>query len=123
MRKRILVVDDDPEIYSLLKKRLEYNGYDCRGASTVEEALMHLQQVKPDLVILDLGFQRVNGTAFLKNAQEWLPPNTKNPPIIVVSGYNQQEIVDYVLEAGAVGFVSKPVDTQVLLSMIHEHIS
>lgn len=123
--KRILIVDDDPDLQSLLRKRLEHHGFQCSSAFTVESALEKLHAEKPHLVILDLGFKEVNGTAFLHIVhREWqAKQGGEIPPIIVLSGYNEQGVVDYVLDQGAVGFLAKPVDPEVLLSTVNDFIA
>jgi len=117
-RKRILIVDDDPEIYRTLKKRLEYNGFSCASATSVETALKKLDKESLDLILLDLGFPGLDGTAFLTSASQHFAPDKKIPPILVLSCYNDEEIVDHVLESGAVAFMAKPYDSKELLSTI-----
>ncbi len=118
MSKKILIVDDDPDLQCLLKKRLENCGFDCVNAFSVESALAQIKETKPDLVILDLGFQNADGTAFLKNAAQWLPKGESAPPIIVLSCYNDDDIMDYVMDLGATSFMTKPYDPAALVSMI-----
>jgi len=117
-RKRILIVDDDPEINQTLKKRLEYNGFSCPSAASVEMALQKIEKGDFDLVVLDLGFPGVDGTAFLKNVEQHLSPKQKIPPILVLSCYNDKEVVEHVLQSGAVAFMAKPYDSAELLSTI-----
>lgn len=121
-QKTILVIDDDEDIQLLLKKRLESHGFLHLAALTVEEALSSLSHHLPDLIILDLGFEKANGTVFLKSAKKRLPENVELPPVIVLSCYNDQNIVEYVLDLGAASFVSKPYDPSILMSTIREYI-
>lgn len=121
-KKKILIVDDDQDVQSLLKKRLEFNGFDCTCASTVEAGLKQLKALNPNLVILDLGFRKANGTAFLKSAREWLADDAELPPVLVLSCHNEKEIVDYVLDSGATSFITKPFDTSNLISKVQQHI-
>lgn len=121
-QKKILVIDDDQDIQLLLKKRLESHGFHPIAALSVEEALSSLDHSLPDLIILDLGFEKANGTVFLKSAKKRLPENVELPPVIVLSCYNDQNIVEYVLDLGAASFVSKPYDPSILMSTIREYI-
>jgi two-component system KDP operon response regulator KdpE len=109
-KKRILIVDDDPDIQRTLKRRLGSQGYECTATGTVSAGLMKLREELPDLVVLDLGFPGPNGTAFLENAKNYLPAGSKVPPILVLSCYNERETMDYVLNEGASVFISKPYD-------------
>jgi len=117
-RKKILIVDDDPDIQATLKKRLNSQGFECSTANTISTGLKKLNDEAPDLVILDLGFPGPNGTAFLQNAKNYLPAERGIPPILVLSCYKDKEIVDLVLSEGAVGFVPKPYDSSALISTI-----
>ncbi|MBI2339989.1 MAG: response regulator [Deltaproteobacteria bacterium] len=121
-KKQILIVDDDPDVQRLVKKRLQFHGFQCACVSFVETALESLKKSKPNLVILDLGLLHADGTAFLKHAKEWLPEGEETPPIIVLSGHKEQELVDYCLENGASGFIIKPIDPHALVSMVHDYV-
>lgn len=122
-KRKILIVEDDEEMQALLARRLAFHGFECVSALTVESALKKIKEIKPDLVLLDLGFQKTDGTAFLENFEQWLGAKKKNRlPIIVVSGHKEREIVEYVLDAGAVGFVAKPFETEELLKLVREHL-
>ncbi len=120
--KRILVVDDDEDILSMLKKQLEFWNFDCSCATTVEEALDMLGRVKPHLVILDLGFAHASGTAFLKHARERFGNPDKTPPVVVLSGISDEEVVDYAMDMGAVAFLGKPYSSEELISTVNTYI-
>jgi DNA-binding response OmpR family regulator len=119
-KKQILIVEDDRDMRKLLEKKLEADGYGCIPTETVEHALKVLRQMRPSLVILDLGLPDASGTAFLRNAKDWLPPGSKIPPVIVLSGYDDDEVVDYALGEGARYFLPKPLDSQLLTTMVHD---
>lgn len=121
-RKCVLIVEDDRDLQELLRKRLESKGFDCESAYTVESALHRLRENRPDLVLLDLGFKDANGTVFLNNARHWLPEGVKAPPILVLSCFNDREVVDFVMDQGAVGFLAKPYDPSVLVNTINDYI-
>src|SRR5262245_16592330 len=97
-KKRILIIEDDHDVRVLLQKRLLSLGFECATSSTVEDALISVKEKCPDLVILDLGFPRANGTAFLQNVKSWVPEGSKVPPIIVVSGNKEKEFIDYAID-------------------------
>lgn len=122
LQKRILIVDDDPDIQKTLKKRLESHGYQCSSAFNVDDALKQLHTEIPNLVILDLGFQGANGTAFLQNAKQHLPAGSKTPPILILSCYNDKDIVNYALDYGAVGFIAKPYDAKTLIATVNNYL-
>lgn len=122
-KKRILVVEDDETMRSLVIERLRAEGFECVGAATVESALKKVQKSTPDLVLLDLGFQKTDGMAFLENFRQWLGARKKkDPPVIVVSGFEDKEIIQYAMEAGAADFVKKPYEASALLKTIRDHL-
>lgn len=121
IKKRVLIVDDDPDMCFMLEKRLRNHGFECHSSSTVKDAIENIETTKPDLILLDLMFNGPNGTALLHAAKN-LPDQETVPPILVLSGCNEEEVVDYVLDNGASGYIRKPVDPEVLLSMINEYI-
>jgi two-component system, OmpR family, KDP operon response regulator KdpE len=122
-KKQILLVEDDRDMQVLLKKKLQAYGYSCTPVESVERALKALRTMKPSLVILDLGLPDASGTAFLRSAKDWLPPGSKVPPVIVLSGHGDKEIVEYALAEGAQCFLKKPLDSEMLLSKIRSYLS
>ena len=120
--KKILIVEDDHDTQVLLKKRLEYNGFQCESVDSVEAAFKALQSFYPEVVILDLGFKKASGAAFLQNARKWLPTETPLPRVIVLSGHNHPQIIDFVMASGANGFISKPFNPERLMTLVQENL-
>ncbi len=121
--KTILIIDDDPDIHAMLKKRLERVGFECFSAYTVEVALTCLKRIDPDLVILDLGFPDGDGFDFLRSAKGFMLPGKAVPPIIVLSSIDDDPFVRAAIRLGAVGYVTKPYDHEALLDMVEDSIS
>ena len=122
LKKRILIIDDDEIMQLMLRKRLVANGFECVSVFSVPAALKQLAALRPDIILLDLEFHKVDGTAFLQHVRDWLPPDYVVPPVVVISGHHDKEIVDYVLNEGAVGFLSKPFEAEELVSMIQDYL-
>ena len=118
-QKVILIVDDDHDLVYLLTKQLTKLGFACRSASTVVEALEMMRLHNPDLVILDLNLPRIDGTAFLSAVKK---EGTSDIPILVISGYEDGEVVQYILDNGARGFIHKPIDSEALEFKVNELI-
>jgi DNA-binding response OmpR family regulator len=119
-QKKILIVDDDPEIRLSLKIRLNANQYDvvfaADGVASIAEARKHL----PDLIILDLGLPAGDGFTVL----ERLKSNEilSVIPVIVLSGRDRFANKEPALKAGAKAFLQKPVDNQELLAVIRRSL-
>jgi DNA-binding response OmpR family regulator len=107
VKKRILVVDDEPHIVNLIKLTLEPR-YEVYEAYSGTEAIKIASKVEPDMVILDLMMPRVDGFATcvtLRNS-----PETKNVPIMILSAKGQ--IIDKFksINSGADDYMTKPFD-------------
>jgi DNA-binding response OmpR family regulator len=114
-QKSILVVDDEAPIRKLLGQELGEAGYRVRQASDGQEALLHIRQEKPDLVILDVLMPKMNGfhvAALLKN-----DPQTMDIPIIILTILEDKER-GYRL--GVDRYLTKPINTQALFDEIEE---
>ncbi|HMG67139.1 MAG TPA: response regulator, partial [Chitinophagaceae bacterium] len=110
---RILVVDDDESIRSLLKQELSDAGYMVEEASNGKEALGAIRKNKPDLVILDVMMPEMNGfdvAAILKN-----DPETMDIPIMILS-IVQDKLRGY--RIGVDRYLTKPIDTAQLFSEV-----
>jgi DNA-binding response OmpR family regulator len=115
-QKRILVVDDDPDVQLGLQLRLKANHYDVLlagdGVASIAEARKHM----PDLIILDLGLPAGDGFSVL----ERLKANDKlsSIPVVVLSGRDRVGNRDRALKAGAKTFLQKPMANDKLLAVI-----
>src|SRR3989338_2806471 len=120
MKKKILVVDDEPEIIEGLTESLSLLGYDVIGARDGKEALRKVQLEKPDLIILDVVMPGMHGAdvcAALK-----ANPKTKEIPIIFVTGLRPKEDELRGIEVGGYPIFAKPFDFDELLATIRELI-
>jgi len=116
MAKKILVVDDEPSIVSLLKRRLEASQYEVITAKDGQEALEKTSQEKPDLIILDIMLPKIDGyivASMLKSDEK-----TRDIPIVMLTARNLAQDIKAGMESGAVSYVQKPFNSDVLLGMI-----
>ena len=120
MTKKVLIVDDEPQMLSLLSTRLRSEGYEVITAFSGEGCLEKAEQDQPDLILLDVLLPGMSGFEVSKRLKK--NPRTKDIPIIMVTALIGDEASKKSLESGAIYFVSKPFDTQTLLSEISEAI-
>ncbi|MCK4427111.1 MAG: response regulator, partial [candidate division Zixibacteria bacterium] len=101
---KVLVVDDDKKIRTLLLDTLSALGYKTIGARDGEEALALLEKQKPDVVISDIKMPKLSGLSLLRNIKD------KDPkiPVLMITGYNFTYTKDQALDSGADGFLAKP---------------
>ncbi|MGH8480915.1 MAG: sigma-54-dependent transcriptional regulator, partial [Nevskiaceae bacterium] len=116
--KRILLVDDDAKLSRVLALRLESEGYDVVAAASGEEALERLVEARPGFVLADLRMPGMDGIELLARIQERYP----GLPVALISA--QGDIPDAVraTHAGAVDFLTKPVDRDRLLDCVRRHL-
>ncbi len=111
--KKILLIEDEPQIRKFLKKTLLVLGFNVIEASNAHHATILLEQCHPNLIILDLGLPDQNGQVWLQNLRK-----KYNTPIIVVSARNETEEVVLALTNGANDYVKKPFDMPELVARI-----
>jgi len=110
--KRVLVVDDDPAIRELLGLILESESHDVARAANGAEALRQVATTPPDLILLDLKMDVMDGFEFTRRYREMMPPHA--PIIVITAAARAEEIRD--LKACA--YLSKPFDLQDLLDAV-----
>jgi CheY-like chemotaxis protein len=127
-RKKILVIDDDAVIVKTLTLTLTANGYKVIPAMDASAGLSLMRQEKPDLMLVDVTFPPdVSGGGIGQwdgfQVTRWLQQTTnKKIPTIIISGTNKPEYIQKALDAGANGFLPKPIDKQLLLETIAKAI-
>lgn len=116
-KKRILVVDDEPELVKAMQIRLEQENYEVLVAYDGEEGLQKAQEYKPDLIILDILMPKMGGDvagALLKKNKE-----TSDIPILFLTalaeGLTEKSEDRF---RGGNFFLGKPFDTNELMSMV-----
>lgn len=103
--KTILIIEDDKFLFSLIAKKLEKEGFKVLNAIDSKEAFKILEEVKPDLIILDLVLPVLDGYEILSILKK--EKNTKDIPVIILSNLGQKEDVEKAMALGAVDFMIK----------------
>jgi DNA-binding response OmpR family regulator len=114
--KRILIVEDDPDVREGLHIRLKANNYDTGFAADALSVLNEARKQQPDLIILDLGLPGGDGFVVMERLKRF--PALALIPVIVVSARDVRANRERALHAGAKAFLQKPVDNAVLLAAI-----
>ena len=118
---RILVVDDNRDSAETLSMLLELMGNEISVAYDGEQALAMAKEIKPDVVLLDIGLPKLNGydVARLIRQEPW----GSNPILVAITGWGQTEDKDLSREAGFDHHLVKPVDHDQLLKLIQKRKS
>ncbi len=113
--RHILVVDDEPDIGSLLKEILEDEGFNIAVAKNATEARQLAASFKPALVLLDIWMPDMDGITLLK---EWHENNVLTAPVVMMSGHGNVETAVEATRLGAYDFIEKPLSIAKLLLTI-----
>src|SRR6266850_6657993 len=116
--KKILVVDDDPDVRLGLHVRLKANHYDVSFAADGMASIVEARKHQPDLIILDLGLPAGDGFVVMERLKNIIP--LAMVPVIVVSARANEPNRERALKAGASAYLRKPVDNDELLAVIHQ---
>src|ERR1700681_2980848 len=116
--KKILIVDDDPDVRLGLNVRLKANHYETFFATDAITSLIEARKHQPDLIILDLGLPGGDGFVVMERLKT--NPHLAVIPIIVVSARDPHSNRERALKAGAKAFLQKPVDNGELLAVIRQ---
>ena len=121
--KRILVVDDDPDIIDYLDLFLEDEGYQVSSANRSSSALTAMEEFKPDAVILDVVLPGKSGLDLLVTIRQ--DDRWSDVPIVVLTGNDaivqdngKNYLAGYHLERGADLVLAKPVDRDALVAVL-----
>lgn len=118
-RERILVVDDEPGIRTLLMRLFEKQGYETSAAGTAAEALNRAREGFFNLAVLDIKLPDATGLDLLGSLKELHP----DMEVIMLTGYASMETAIEALNEGASAYIPKPVNTSELLSRVHEFLN
>ncbi len=117
-KKRILIVDDEEDILSILRLRLEANDYEVMSASDGQEGLNKARTGKPDLIILDLMLPKLDGYKVCRMLK--FDESFKAIPIIMFTARVQKKDEELGMEMGADAYIAKPFESEVLLGKMKE---
>jgi DNA-binding response OmpR family regulator len=115
--RRVLIVDDDPDIRALLMSVLADDGYDAAAASNGREALEMLDRWSADLVVLDLMMPVMDGWTFAQRMRE---KKSEQIPIVILSAAT--DLKRHAATIGAAGLIPKPFDLDTLLPIIERAV-
>ena len=119
-KKKLLIVDDEPDILEFLSKRLERNGFRVFTATCGQECLDSAAGIDPDLIILDIVMPFMDGYEVIKKLRA--STHTKNVPIIMHSVRKESRAIFKSMELGGIDYVIKPVTFEALLKVIRRYV-
>jgi len=118
MRRKILVVEDDPDQMEAIRGNLKNAGFAIGTASNGVDALIKTRSVSPDLIVLDLMLPQLNGLDICRSLRE--NPATASIPVIMLTGMDSYFTRVAGFEAGINVFLTKPYLPEELVSKVEE---
>jgi two-component system phosphate regulon response regulator PhoB len=115
-RKRVLIIEDDPDIVELVQYNLEREGFDVVAAGDGESGLAQAKRVEPQLVLLDLMLPGIGGLDVCRSLKQ--NAATSLVPIIMLTAKSEESDVVLGLELGADDFIPKPFSPRELVARI-----
>lgn len=112
-RRKLLVVDDEPDTVVLLKHILLREGFDVAGAANGKEAIQKINEIQPSLILLDMMMPEMDGWQTIDKVQE-----ISDVPIIILSAMNQTDSIIRALQMGADDYITKPFNKSEVVARI-----
>ncbi len=113
---KVLVVDDDVSVAEMVSRFLSKEGFEVSTALDALQALAVLDADKVDAVVTDLMMPHLDGRELVRRIRA--NPKTHDIPVILITAYYRDEVVDAVLREGASLFLPKPIDLPMLATML-----
>jgi two-component system alkaline phosphatase synthesis response regulator PhoP len=120
MRRKILVVEDDPDQLEAIRGNLKAAGFAIGTASNGVDALVKARSVSPDLIVLDLMLPQFNGLDICKTLR--VNPATACIPVIMLTGMDSYFTRVAGFEAGINVYLTKPYQPEELISKVEEFL-
>ncbi len=117
-KRKILFVDDDKEFCLNVKDILEMENYEVSTACDGLKSLGLLKQGGFDLVLMDVNMPVMNGVETFKKMKEIMP----DTPVIIVTAYAVEDLLQEALQEGAFGTLRKPLDFDKLFGLIENAV-
>lgn len=120
MKENILVIEDNEQNLYLVKFILEKNGYQVHVATDGQAGIEAANQLKPDLILLDIQLPVMDGYAVAQNLRA--NPSTAKIPIVAVTSHAMVGDRDKALPSGCNGYIEKPINPETFMSEVELHL-
>jgi CheY-like chemotaxis protein len=120
VRQSILIVDDNPVNLKLIRILLAGEGYDVHTAGDAEEAGRVLQELRPQMILMDIQLPGIDGLELTRRLKS--DPATRDITIVGLTAYAMKGDEEKILAAGCDGYIAKPIDTRTLPAVIQHYL-
>lgn len=118
MSKKILICDDDKDIADVTSIILKESGFEVKSLYSCDTIFESIESFFPDLILMDLRIPKKGGEAITKELKA--NDKTKDIPVLIFSA--NHKAVKIAEDVGADGFIGKPFDIDILVSIIKHHV-
>ncbi|MFS0645501.1 response regulator [Siminovitchia sp. 179-K 8D1 HS] len=119
MKQKVLIVDDQFGIRTLLNEVLQKEGYQIYQAANGHQALHMMKQHAPDLVLLDIKIPGMDGLEILKKMKEM----NQDIRVIIMTAYGELDMIEKTKQLGALAHFSKPFDIEEIRNAVKQYVS
>ncbi|MFQ5543946.1 MAG: response regulator transcription factor [Nitrospiria bacterium] len=119
-KKKVLIVDDEPDIVESIKFSLELEGFETLEAQDGEEGLAKARREKPHLILLDVNMPKMNGYKVCRLLK--FDETYKKIPVIMLTARTQDRDAQMGEQTGADEYITKPFDMDALMSLVKQHL-
>jgi two-component system, cell cycle response regulator DivK len=116
----ILVVEDAPESLKVTARLLRADGHDVHLASTAEQALIALETIRPDLMLVDLQLPGMSGLDLIRRVKEDVQLNEIT--VVALTACVTEEARQMARDAGCDGYLTKPIEPRILTGRVREYL-
>ncbi len=120
MKKRVMIVDDEPEVLAMIENILVDEGFELIKVSNATEVGLRAAQLSPDLILLDFLMPEINGFEVSKALRN--NELTRSIPIMAVTALTKEQDIERIFECGADEYLAKPFRIDHLLEKVRELI-
>ncbi|HOH34219.1 MAG TPA: response regulator [Candidatus Hydrogenedentes bacterium] len=120
MKKRVMIVDDEPEALAMMENILMDEGFELIKVSNATEVGLRAAQLSPDLILLDFLMPEINGFEVSKALRN--NELTRSIPIMAVTALTKEQDIERIFECGADEYLAKPFRIDQLLEKVRELI-
>jgi DNA-binding response OmpR family regulator len=118
--KTILVIDDEEEVLTVIRKRLEMQEYKVATAVTAKEGLKKASEIKPALILLDIMMPGIDGLEVLRLLKS--NNDTVSIPVVMLTAKSESKVIFEAEDMGAVDYIIKPYDSKELLELVAKYV-
>lgn len=117
-KRKVLVVDDEPDVLLLCRVNLEFEGYDVVEASDGERAMEQVRAERPDIVLLDVMMPKMDGWQVLAAIKD--DPELKDIPVVMLTAKVQDQDQIRGWSSGAAEYITKPFSPLALSQVLQD---